>query len=73
VVDNIEGVDREVSQINASMGLSLGEHVDLRIWARNLNDDQYFTSAFPGVLQGATVNAYPNQPRTFGAAARYKF
>lgn len=73
VVDNIEGVDREVSQINASLGLSLGDHVDLRIWARNLNDDQYFTSAFPGVLQGSTVNSYPNQPRTFGAAARYKF
>lgn len=73
VVDNIVGIDREVSQFNASIGIGVGEHFDFRIWGRNLGDDQFFTSAFPGVVQFGTANAYPNQPRTFGGSARFSF
>jgi len=73
IVDNIAGVDRATNIINGSIGLDLDNGLSLLVWGRNLNDDQSYTSAFPGVVQGATVNGYPSQPRTYGASARYSF
>lgn len=73
VVDNIAGVTREVSQFNAAFGVTLDGGLDVRFWGRNLFEDEYFTSAFPGVVQAGTVNAYPNQPRTYGVSLRKNF
>lgn len=73
IVDNIAGVDRSTNILNGSIGLSLDNGVSFQIWGRNLNNDQSYTSAFPGVVQGATINGYPSQPRTYGASARYSF
>ena len=73
IVDNIPGLTRETNLVNGSLGFDFGNGMDLRFWARNLFNDEYFTSAFPGVLQNGTVNTYPNQPRTYGVAARYSF
>ena len=73
IVDNILGVNRSTNIFNGSIGLNLDNGVALQVWGRNLNNDQSYTSAFPGVVQGATVNGYPNQPRTYGASLRYTF
>jgi len=73
IVDNILGVDRSTNQVNGSIGLNLDNGVSFLIWGRNLTKDESYTSAFPGVVQGATVNAYPNQPRTYGGSVRYTF
>lgn len=73
IVDNIAGVNRSTNILNGSIGLSLDNGVSFQIWGRNLNNDQSYTSAFPGVVQGATINGYPSQPRTYGASARYTF
>lgn len=73
VVDNIPGITRETNLVNGSLGFNFDNGVELRFWARNLFDQESFTSAFPGVLQDGTVNVYPNQPRTYGVAARYSF
>ncbi len=73
IVDNIAGVDRSTNILNGAIGLNLDNGVGLRLWARNINNDQSYTSAFPGVVQGATVNGYPSQPRTYGASLRYDF
>jgi iron complex outermembrane recepter protein len=73
VVDNIPGVDRKVSTFNASMGFEWENGMNLNIWARNLFNDQYFLSAFPGVIQSGTFNGYASQPRTWGATLGYKF
>ncbi len=73
IVDNIADVDRETSSVNAALGFSFPSGVSLRFWGRNLFNDETYTSAFPGVVQGATINAYPNQPRTYGVTARYNF
>ena len=73
IVDNIAGVNRSTNILNGSIGLSLDNGVSFQVWGRNLNNDQSYTSAFPGVVQGATVNGYPSQPRTYGASARYTF
>ena len=73
IVDNIAGVNRSTNILNGSIGLGFDNGVSFQIWGRNLNNDQSYTSAFPGVVQGATVNGYPSQPRTYGASARYTF
>ena len=73
VVNNIAGVLRDTSIFNAALGFTLNESLDLRFWGRNLNDHETFTSAFPGVVQAGTVNAYPNQPRTYGVSVRKNF
>jgi len=73
VVLNIDGVNRSTNILNGSIGLSFDNGVSLQVWGRNLNNDQSYTSAFPGVVQGATVNGYPSQPRTYGASARFTF
>ena len=64
---------RTVNLVNASAGLSWENGLDLRFWARNLTNDKFFTSAFPGVVQAGTINAYPNQPRTYGVSVRKSF
>ncbi|MEM7729206.1 MAG: TonB-dependent receptor [Pseudomonadota bacterium] len=73
VVDNIPGLTRETNQLNAAAGLGFDNGLDLRFWVRNLNNDETFTSAFPGPLQPGTVYAYPNQPRTYGVSVRKNF
>lgn len=64
---------RQVGTINASAGLSWENGVSMQVWVRNLNNDEYFFSAFPPPIQAGSFNAYPNQPRTFGASVSYEF
>ncbi len=73
VVDNIPGVNRSTNIFNAAVGFNFENGVGVRFWGRNLSDDRSFTSAFPGVIQAGTVNAYPNEPRTYGVSLRYNF
>ena len=63
---------REVSMVNASFGLTRGDW-DLRIWGRNLTNDQWLITWFPAVAQTGSLTGYPNQPRTYGASLRYSF
>jgi len=74
IVENVpKSITREVSTFNASAGLNFENGVNLQIWARNLNNDKYFLSSFPPPIQAGSFNAYPNQPRTFGASISYEF
>jgi iron complex outermembrane receptor protein len=74
LVENVpDSLTREVSTFNASAGLNLGNGVDLQVWARNLNNDEYYQSAFPAPIQAGSFNAYPNQPSTYGASIAYEF
>ncbi len=73
VVDNIVGVTRDTSIFNAALGVTTESGLDIRFWGRNLFDHETFTSAFPGVVQAGSVNAYPNQPRTYGVSLRKNF
>lgn len=66
-------VEREVSTVNLGAGLALDNGVSLNLYARNVFNDEYFLSVFPGVAQAGIINAYPNQPRTFGGTLRYNF
>ena len=73
IVDNIAGLTRDTQLFNGSLGFDFDNGVELRFWGRNLFNHETYTSAFPGVVQAGTVNTYPNQPRTYGVAARYSF
>lgn len=74
IVENVpESITREVSTFNASAGLDFENGIGIQIWARNLNDDEYYLSAFPPPIQSGSFNGYPNQPRTFGASITYEW
>ena len=66
-------LNREVSTFNASAGLTMQNGVSLQLWVRNLNNDEYYLSAFPPPIQAGSFSAYPNQPRLFGASISYEF
>jgi outer membrane receptor protein involved in Fe transport len=63
----------EVSMFNASAGLSLENGLSFQVWVRNLNNDEFFLSAFPPPIQAGSFNAYPNQPRLYGVSVSYLF
>jgi len=65
--------DRKVSTVNASAGISLDNGFAVQVWARNLFNDQYITTLFPGVVQAGTVNGYPSAPRTYGLLLKKSF
>jgi outer membrane receptor protein involved in Fe transport len=71
--ENIPGIMRQVNTANASMGLAFENGLGLQLFARNLFNDEYFTTAFPGVIQPGTINGYVNPPRIWGAAVTYDF
>jgi outer membrane receptor protein involved in Fe transport len=73
VVDNIPDISREVSLFNASIGIELESGFHFAVWGRNLFNDEYYLSVFPGVIQTGTVNAYANAPRMYGLTVGYKF
>ncbi|MEM7613016.1 MAG: TonB-dependent receptor [Pseudomonadota bacterium] len=75
IVDNIpESIaSRGTSTVNASTGISTPNGWDFRLWARNLTNDEYLLSAFPGVAQTGSFNGYPNAPRTYGLSIRKQF
>ncbi len=64
---------REVNTINGSAGLSWENGLELTLWGRNLNNDEYLMSAFPSVAQSGSYSGYPNQPRTYGLTVRKYF
>lgn len=75
VVDNIPKsvASREVNMLNASAGLTMANGIELNIWGRNINEDEYLLSAFPSVAQAGSFSGYPNQPRTYGLTLKYNF
>ena len=77
-VQNIENVppeiaSREVNMFNASLGLNWSNGIELNLWGRNLNEDEYIQQAFPSVAQAGSFSGYPNQPRTYGVTLRKTF
>ena len=44
----------------------------LRLWSRNLTDEDYIQGSFSSTLPG-NVNSYPAPPRTYGATLRIRY
>ncbi len=64
---------REVSDLSASATLRLENGLQFSLWGRNLTGAKYLTTIFPSVVQSGSVSGYPNQPRTYGVSAKFKF
>jgi iron complex outermembrane recepter protein len=64
---------REVNDLNASVTYRMGNGLQFTLWGRNLTKAQYLQTIFPSVVQAGSVSGYPSQPRTYGAAIKYKF
>jgi iron complex outermembrane recepter protein len=64
---------REVSDMNGSATLKLDNGLQVSLWGRNLTNARYINTIFPSVVQAGSVSGYPNQPRTYGVAAKFKF
>ncbi len=73
VVENVSGIDREIDNLNGSVILGLTNGLELSLWGRNLLNSRYLTTVFPSVAQSGSISGYPNQPRTYGVAARFTF
>jgi len=73
IAEGLPQYRREVNQLNASIALALTNGLTVTAWGRNLTNDVYNTTVFPGVAQAGTLNGYRNFPRTYGGSVRFKF
>ncbi len=78
ILDGIAGFNpnqfqREVNLVNGSVILQLANGLEIGAFARNLLNEQFALTIFPGVAQGGTVSGYPNPPRTYGGLVRFRF
>lgn len=64
---------REVDLWNASLGFVSEGGLGITFWGRNIFDEEYITTAFPGVAQPGIFSGYPSQPRTYGVTLRKTF
>lgn len=64
------GITREVNTFNASLGFTNDNGLGVTFWGRNIFDDEYITTAFPGVAQEGIISGYPVEPATYGVTVR---
>ncbi len=64
---------REVNEVDASITYAMENGLELSIWGRNLTNNRYLLSTFDSVAQPLSISGYPNQPRTYGATARFRW
>ena len=64
---------RQVDDLSASLTYVSDMGLELSVWGRNLLNDRYLLSIFDTPIQPLSFSGYPNQPRTYGITARYKF
>lgn len=63
----------DTNELNASLTYAMDNGLELTVWGRNLLDDRYLMQVFDSPAQQGSVSGYPNQPRTYGVAARYRW
>ncbi|WP_108788179.1 TonB-dependent receptor domain-containing protein [Erythrobacter sp. Alg231-14] len=73
IAEGLPAFRREVNQLNSTVSFKLENGLEFAIWGRNLTDEAYTTTVFPGVAQAGTLNGYRNFPRTYGALVRFTF
>lgn len=71
--DEARKYKRSSDSLNASLTYAFDMGLELTAWGRNLLDNRTVTTIFPSVAQGRSISGYPNQPRTYGVSARFRF
>jgi len=64
---------REVNEVDASLTYAMANGLELSLWGRNITNNRYLISLFDSVAQPFSISGYPNQPRTYGVTARFKW
>ncbi len=64
---------QNVHDLNASITYAMEMGLEFTIWGRNLLDDRMIRQIFDSPAQIGSISGYPNQPRTYGVAVRYRF
>ena len=64
---------REVSDLTASLSYEMDNGLTLSVWARNLLDHRDLGTIFDTPAQPRGISGYPNDPRTYGATARFRW
>jgi outer membrane receptor protein involved in Fe transport len=64
---------RELNDLTASLGWEMNNGLSLEVWGRNLLNDRNIETIFDSVAQPKAVSGYPNDPRTYGVTARFKW
>jgi outer membrane receptor protein involved in Fe transport len=64
---------QKVSDLNASITYAMTNGLEFTVWGRNLLDDRMIRQIFDSPAQIGSISGYPNQPRTYGVAARMRF
>lgn len=63
----------EANLLNGALIFKMENGFEVGVWGRNITNDRFITTVFDGVAQSGTVSGYPNQPRTYGVTAGFKF
>ncbi|WP_305098259.1 TonB-dependent receptor [Croceibacterium aestuarii] len=63
----------ERNDLTASLGYEFGNGLTVEIWGRNLLKDENIETIFDSVAQAGGISGYINDPRTYGATARFKW
>ena len=64
---------REVSDLTASLSYEMNNGLTLSVWGRNLLDHRDLGVIFDSPAQPRGISGYPNDPRTYGATARFRW
>lgn len=64
---------QDINDVNASITYAMANGVEVSVWGRNLLNDRTILQIFDSPAQPGSISGYPNQPRTYGVAARYRF
>ena len=65
---------RKQDTLNFTLGFQKDD-ISISVWGKNINDDEYLTSAFVAVadLSETTFFGYPNAYKTYGVTLNYSF
>jgi outer membrane receptor protein involved in Fe transport len=64
---------QDINDVNASLTYAMASGLELTVWGRNLLNDRTILQIFDSPAQPGSISGYPNQPRTYGVAARFRF
>lgn len=64
---------QDINDVSASITYAMASGIEVSVWGRNLLDDRTILQIFDSPAQPGSISGYPNQPRTYGVSARYRF
>lgn len=73
IIVGVANPESKSSFVNGAIGIKLDNGFGVQVWGRNIFGHETFISAFPGVIQAGTINAYPVAPATYGVLLRKEF